>query len=180
MHTWAHTRRKRARAHFVATKRCAHVYASCVRVYARIFTKNHLIILYYLMNKSLKFHKEWSFRCGDICKTILTFVLFLIFYVFSAFSKFEHQNSKNIENYKLVIWSFGNLISKCSGIAKILPPILVRTVVFNRNYKEKLFIQLLMITLYIKNFPKYRVEPQNIGIWYFLQYIWKTFVCSYH
>ena len=126
----------------------AHVYASWGLVYARIFTKNHLIILYYLMNKSLKFHKDWSFRCWDICKTILTFVLFLIFYVFSIFSKFEHQNSINIENYKLVIWSFGNLISKCSGIAKILPPILVRTVVFNRNYKEKLFIQLLMITLY--------------------------------
>ena len=119
-----------------------------VRMCARIFIKNYLIIFYYLMNKSLKFHKDRSFRCWDICKTILTFVLFLIFYVFSAFSKFEHQNSKNIENYKLVIWSFGNLISKCSGIAKILPPILVRTVVFNRNYKEKLFIQLLMITLY--------------------------------
>ena len=51
-----------------------HVYASCARVYARIFTKNHLIILYYLMNKSLKFHKDWSFCCEDICKTILTFV----------------------------------------------------------------------------------------------------------
>ena len=37
-------------------------------------------------------------------------------------------------NYKLVIWSFGNLISKCSGITKILPPILVRTVLFNRSY----------------------------------------------
>ena len=37
------------------------------------------------------------------------FLLFLIFYVFSVFSKFEHQNFKNIENYKLVIWIFGNL-----------------------------------------------------------------------
>ena len=33
-----------------------HVYASCVGMCARIFTKNHLINLYYLMNKSLKFH----------------------------------------------------------------------------------------------------------------------------
>ena len=52
----------------------AHVYASCGRAYARIFMKNHLIILYYLMNKSLKFHKDRSFRSGNICKTILTFV----------------------------------------------------------------------------------------------------------
>ena len=57
----------------------AHVYASCARVYARIFTKNYLIILYYLMNKSLKFHKDRSFRCRDICKTILTFVRSFIF-----------------------------------------------------------------------------------------------------
>ena len=112
----------------------AHVYSSCRHMCVRIFMKNLLLILYYLVNKSLEFHKDRSFRCWDICKTILTFVLFLIFYVFSIFSKFEHQNSINIENYKLVIWSFGNLISKCSGIAKILPPILVRTVLFNRSY----------------------------------------------
>ena len=50
-----------------------HVYASCAHVCARIITKNLLIILYYLMNISLKFHKDRSFRCRDICKTILTF-----------------------------------------------------------------------------------------------------------
>ena len=70
----------------------AHVYASCGRAYARIFMKNHLINLYYLMNKSLKFHKDRSFRSGDICKTILTFVWSLIFYVFCLFSKYEHQS----------------------------------------------------------------------------------------
>ena len=52
----------------------AQVYASCGRVYAQIFTKNHLIILYYFMNKSLKFHKDLSFCCWDICKIILTFI----------------------------------------------------------------------------------------------------------
>ena len=133
-----------------------HVYASCARVYARIFMKNHLIILYYLMNKSLKSHKDRSFCCWDICKTILTFVLFLIFllylyylmnlsikfhkyrsygsgdisktiltfvqslifYVFCIFSKFEHQSSTNLENCKLGIWSFGNLISKCNRLSE--------------------------------------------------------------
>ena len=49
-----------------------HVFASCTRVCARIFTKNFMIFLYYLMNLSLKFHKDLSFRCGDICKTIMT------------------------------------------------------------------------------------------------------------
>ena len=51
----------------------AHVYASCARVCARILTKNLVIILYYLMNMCLKFHKDWSFRWGDTCKTILSF-----------------------------------------------------------------------------------------------------------
>ena len=53
---------------------CAHVFASCVLMYARIFTKIHMITRYYLMNKSLKFHKDRSFRCGDIRKTRLMFV----------------------------------------------------------------------------------------------------------
>ena len=48
-------------------------FASFTRVCARIFTKNFMIFLYYLMNLSLKFHKDPSFRCRDICKTILTF-----------------------------------------------------------------------------------------------------------
>ena len=74
----------------------AHVYASCARVCAQIFTKNHLIILYYLINKSIKFRKDRSFCCGDISTTILTFVKSLIFYVFSVFSNFQHQSSPKI------------------------------------------------------------------------------------
>ena len=52
----------------------AHVYASCARMCARIFTKKLLMILYYLVNRSLEFHKDRSFFSGDICKTIITFV----------------------------------------------------------------------------------------------------------
>ena len=51
-----------------------HVYALVGRRGAWIFTKNLLMILYYLINRSLKFHKDRSFCCGDICKTIQTFV----------------------------------------------------------------------------------------------------------
>ena len=52
----------------------AHVYTLCARVCARISMKLFVIIVYYLMNTSLKFHKDRSFWCGDICKTLLTFV----------------------------------------------------------------------------------------------------------
>ena len=61
---------------------CAHLYAPYVRVCERIFMKNNLIILYYFVNIIIKFHENRSFPCGDIRKTILTFVLSLIFYVF--------------------------------------------------------------------------------------------------
>ena len=57
------TRGEKVRACVLSRRNArAHVYASCVRMCARIFTKNHLIILYYLMNKSLKLHKDQSFR----------------------------------------------------------------------------------------------------------------------
>ena len=84
----------------------AHVYASCGRMCARIFTKNLLLNFYYLVNKSLEFHKDRSFRCWDICKTILTFVLFLIFYVFSIFSKFEHQSYAQLWKIWEMPWNF--------------------------------------------------------------------------
>ena len=49
-----------------------------------------LVINYYLMNISLKFHKDLSFRCGDICKTILAFVYSLILiFIFSYFTIME-------------------------------------------------------------------------------------------
>ena len=73
--TTARTRGVNEREHIWSRQNArAHVYASCARVYAWIFTKNDLIILYYLINKSFKFHKDRSFRCGDIHKTTLTFV----------------------------------------------------------------------------------------------------------
>ena len=70
----ARTRDVNVRARVLSRRKTrADTYASCARICARIFTKNHLMILYYLMKISLKFHNDLSFRCGDICKTILTF-----------------------------------------------------------------------------------------------------------
>ena len=78
---------------------CAHIYASCVCVCAQIFTKNLLIILYYLMNISVKFHKDLSFRCRDICKILLTFKN----HQFSMYFPYSHNNvpqkSSKMDNY---------------------------------------------------------------------------------
>ena len=76
-----------------------HIYASCVCMCARIFMKNLLIILYYLMNISLKFHKDPSFRCGDICKTVLTFKGHQFSMHFLYFHSYTPQMSSNMDNY---------------------------------------------------------------------------------
>ena len=73
MHTRVHTRRKRAASISSQQNSRVHVYASCARVCAWIFTKKNFVVLYYLINISFKFHKDWSFRCRDICKIVPTF-----------------------------------------------------------------------------------------------------------
>ena len=88
--TNARTRGKNVRARVLPRRNVrAHVYASCARVCARISTKNLVIILYYLIDISLKFHKDRSFRCGDICKTILTFKN----HQFSMYFSYFHRNA---------------------------------------------------------------------------------------
>ena len=77
----------------------AYTYASCARIFARIFTKNYLMILYYLMKINLKFHKDLSFRCGDICKTILTFKNHQFLLYFAYFHIFAPPKSSQMDNY---------------------------------------------------------------------------------
>ena len=77
----------------------APVYASCARTCARIFTKILLLILYYLVNISLKFHKDRSFRLGDICKTTLTFRNDQFSMYFAYFHSFAPPKSSKIFNY---------------------------------------------------------------------------------
>ena len=98
--THGRTRGKNMRAHVSSRQNArAYIYASCVRVCARIFTKNLLIIFYYLMNISLKFYKDPSFRCGDICKTVLTFKSHQISMYFSYFYSYTPQKSSKMDNY---------------------------------------------------------------------------------
>ena len=71
----ARTRDVNVRARVLSRRKTrADTYASCARICARIFTKNVLVIVYYLIELSLEFHKDRSFGCRDICKTKLTLV----------------------------------------------------------------------------------------------------------
>ena len=76
----------------------AHVCASCARVCAGIFTKNHLIILYYLLNIYLKFHEDLSFHSGDICKTIMTFKNHQFSMYFAYFHNFAPPKPLMMDN----------------------------------------------------------------------------------
>ena len=51
----------------------ARVFDLCTCICARIFTGKKLMVNYYLINLSLKFHKDPSFGCVDIGKIKLTF-----------------------------------------------------------------------------------------------------------
>ena len=75
------------------------IFASCARMCARIFAKNQQIILYYLINISLEFHKDPSFRCGDICKTVLTFKSHQFSMYFPYFHSYTPQKSSKMDNY---------------------------------------------------------------------------------
>ena len=102
--TYARTRGKNMRTRVWSRQNTrVHIYASWVCVCAQIFTKNLLIILYYLMNVSLKFHKVQSFRCRDICKTILTFKNHQFAMYFTHFNIFAPRKSSKWENYWMII-----------------------------------------------------------------------------
>ena len=97
-HAW--TRDVNVRARVLSRRKTrADTYASCARICARIFTKNHLMILYYLMKISLKFHKNLSFRCGDISKTILTFKNHQFSMYLAYFHTFAAPKSSKMDNF---------------------------------------------------------------------------------
>ena len=117
-YTHACTRGKNVRAHVSSRQNArAHVFASCARVRERIFTKTLLMISHYLIDINLKFHKDRSFRCGDICKTILSFENHQFFNVFSIFSQFH--TSKVFQSGKLlngdrIFWKLDIKMDQCN------------------------------------------------------------------
>ena len=78
MYTRAHTNCKHAHARFVAhahVSSCACTFMRRVRVYVHgSLKKNLLVNPYYLMGSSIKFHKDRSFGCRNMRKTIQMFV----------------------------------------------------------------------------------------------------------
>ena len=107
--THARTRGINVRAPVLSRRNArAHVYASCAPVFAQIFTKTLLMILYYLMNISLKFHRDQNFCCGDICKTILTFKTHQFSMYFAYFHSFAPQKSSKMDNFWIIKEFFGN------------------------------------------------------------------------
>ena len=72
MHICPRTKQKRAHACQCAYQNVRkHIYASCAHVITWNFTKLVLVVHYYNMTLSLKFHKDLSFCCGDMRKIVL-------------------------------------------------------------------------------------------------------------
>ena len=98
---------------------CARVYASCACVRTRILTKIFVGVHYKHKNLILRFHKDPSFRCGDICKSILTFE--------------NHQISMYFPWYDISLHQL--LIKNISG--SIHPPWVVQYSKWSLIYTEK-------------------------------------------
>ena len=77
----------------------AQVHATCAHMCERIFTNFFLIILYYLINISLKFNKDRSFLGRDIYKTILTFKNHQFSMYFAYFHSYAPPKPSNMDNY---------------------------------------------------------------------------------
>ena len=105
---------------FIKRHKCAYAcsvagerkYASCTQLCTQIFAKPFIGHLYFPMNLSFKLYKDLRFHCGDICKTIETFVKSSIFYLFSIFSKIEHQSSPEIWKIHEGPWNLGDILSQ--------------------------------------------------------------------
>ena len=76
------------------------------------------------MNLRLKFHKDLSFRCGDISKTIQTFKNHQFSMYFAYFHRFAPPKSSKMDNYWMVMEFFGNKISKCPSLMEKSAPVL--------------------------------------------------------
>ena len=57
-----------------------------------------------------------------------------------SYSNFEHQSSTNLENCKLGIWSFGNLISKCNRLSEHIKHIIAIDVLYKLRNKQKDYV----------------------------------------
>ena len=96
---------------------CARVYASCACVRTRILTKIFVGVHYKHKNLILKFHKDPSFRCGDICKTVLTFKSHQFSMYFPCFHRHPSKVFKDGEllNSYGIFWKLVIKMFICNG-----------------------------------------------------------------
>ena len=129
------------RAHVLSRQNArAHVYASCARMCAQIFTKNLLMILYYLVNRSLEFHKDRSFCLEIFAKQYWhLFNLYFLCY-FAYFQNLSIKVMLNFEKYGKCLGIFANTNSKCTCIREILPYVRGMKVVLGPCIHCKLYI----------------------------------------
>ena len=73
----------------------ARIYSSCACVHAQIFSGQKLVITTYLMSLSFKFHKDLSFRWGDISLFVTVYDLELKYYHFQTPQKTQFWAVKN-------------------------------------------------------------------------------------
>ena len=103
VHKCARTHCKHARARFIAITR---VYDSYARIYAQILMKfdkyDHKIV----NDHHIKFHEDMSFRCGDICKTILVFFNHWFSMFFWYFRIYAPPKPSKMDNYWMIVEFF--------------------------------------------------------------------------
>ena len=129
---------KRALTHFIAYE-C--VYASCVHLGAWIFTKIVVVVHYYHMSLSSKFHRD-PFVCSqDICIIILLFNPKLSLH-FHKYSKYKPQKSSKMDNYIMVMTFLGDQTSNRPNDIKKCVPVLGYATIFKTQFST-ITLQLL-------------------------------------
>ena len=104
-HICARTSCKSARTRFIASVRA---YKLCTGICLRIFIKFKTLVYKIVIDHPIKFHKDRSFRCGDICKTILVFFNRWFSMYFSYSPDYTPLKPLEMDNYIITIHIFGN------------------------------------------------------------------------
>ena len=100
-----------------------------------MFVETH----YLYKNLSLKFHKDPSFSCGDICKTILTFKNHQFSMYFPYFHCYAPQKSSKMDNYWKVVNFLWKYTSKCMCLMDKRTPVPAYRLLSSLSNKQKVF-----------------------------------------
>ena len=96
------------------------------------------------MNINLKFYKDQSHFCGDICKTILSFKNHQFSIYFAYFASFVLPKSSKIDNFLRLMEFFENWKSKCHNLMEKSTPVLgyrLLPSLSNKQFKNYSFLR---------------------------------------